>query len=261
MATPNRWGIREAGIATFYDLTTGKVKVSLQTLKTSGVETTGETVYSTGGRGNARLIGFSSTRAAKITMQDAIFDNEALAMLTGNDLINGTKIVDKQEILQTTSQKLTLSKTPVGAITTIVKLNPDGTHGEEFTLGVPASNPKEYSVSAKVLTFNTAVTDGTKFKIYYKIETASDAKTVKVTSDAFGKTFRVTLDVLVVDEYTKKLFEGQIRIPNAKFEDNFNLALDAAGDPAVLDLNLEILKDPTSTDMWELVIYDEESAK
>lgn len=51
MATPNRWGIREAGIATFYDLTTGKAKVTLTTLKTSGVETTGETVYAQGGRG------------------------------------------------------------------------------------------------------------------------------------------------------------------------------------------------------------------
>jgi len=42
MATPNRWGIREAGIATFYDLTTQKAIVSLSTLKTSGVETTGK---------------------------------------------------------------------------------------------------------------------------------------------------------------------------------------------------------------------------
>lgn len=31
----------------------------------------------------------------------------------------------------------------------------------------------------------------------------------------------------------------------------------ADGDPAVLDLNMEILKASTSTDMWELVVYDE----
>jgi hypothetical protein len=36
-----------------------------------------------------------------------------------------------------------------------------------------------------------------------------------------------------------------------------NVAAD--GDPAVLDLNLEILKSPTSSTMWELVIYDEEA--
>lgn len=48
MATPNRWSIKEAGIASFYSLSTGKAIVTLDTLKTSGVETTGETVYARG---------------------------------------------------------------------------------------------------------------------------------------------------------------------------------------------------------------------
>jgi hypothetical protein len=42
MSTPNRWAIRDAGEATFYNLTTGKPVVTLRTLKTSGVETSGE---------------------------------------------------------------------------------------------------------------------------------------------------------------------------------------------------------------------------
>jgi hypothetical protein len=48
MATPNRFAIKEAGIASFFDLTTQKAIVTLATLKTSGVETTGDTVYATG---------------------------------------------------------------------------------------------------------------------------------------------------------------------------------------------------------------------
>lgn len=173
---------------------------------------------------NARLIGFSSNRQAKITLQDAIFDNSAIAMLTGNDLVAGTKIVDKNEVQSTTSQKLSLSKTPSGAIVSVFKLNADGTNGEEYTLGTPTSNPKEFSVAGKELTFNTAVTDGSQFRIYYKVQTASDAKTIKVTADQFGKNFRVVIDVLVVDEFTKASYAGQLRIPNAKFEDNFNLS-------------------------------------
>ncbi|KON87340.1 hypothetical protein AF332_11225 [Sporosarcina globispora] len=224
MATPNRWAIKEAGIATFYDLTTGKARVTLTTLKTSGVETTGETVYARGGRGNAKLVGFSSNREAKITLQDAIFDNAAIAMLTGNDLVAGTKKVDRNEVGSVTSSKITLDKTPQGAIVSVFKLNPDGTNGEEYTLGAPASEPKAYSVVGKELTFNSAVTNGTQFRIYYQVNTATDAKTIKVTSDQFGKSFRVVLDCLVVDEFTKAAFQGQLRIPNAKFEDNFNLS-------------------------------------
>lgn len=257
MATPNRWGIREAGNVSFYSLSTGKAIVTLTTLKTSGVETTGETVYAQGGRGNARLIGFSSNRQARITLQDAIFDNSAIAMLTGNDLVNGKKTVDINEVQAVTSGKITLSKTPKGAIVSVFKLNPDGTNGDEYTLGTPTTNPKEYSVSGKDLTVNSAVANGTQFKVYYQVETATDAKTIKVTSDEFGKSFRVVMDVLVVDEYTKEAFEGQLRIPNAKFEDNFNLSFSADGDPAVLDLNMEILKSPVNTDMWELIVYDD----
>jgi hypothetical protein len=229
MATPNRFAIKEAGIASFFDLTTGKAIVTLATLKTSGVETTGDTVYATGGRGNAKLVGFSTNRAAKITLQDAIFDNKAIAMLTGNDLVAGVKKVDRNEVQSVTSNTLTLNKTPQGAIVSVFKLNPDGTNGVEYTLGTPATNPTDYSVNGKVLTFNTGVANGTQFKIYYQVNTASDAKSMKVSSDQFGKTFRVTLDVLVVDEFTKAAFQGQLRIPNAKFEDNFNLSFSADG--------------------------------
>lgn len=257
MATPNRWGIKEAGIAHFYDLVSGKAIVSLPTLKTSGVETTGETTYAVGGRGNARIIGFSSNRQARITLQDAIFDNEAIAMLTGNDLVTGAKVIDWNEVVTVASASTNLSKTPEGALVSVYKLNADGTNGEEYTLGTPASNPKEYSITAKAITFNSAEADGAQFRVYYKVETATDAKTIKVSSDKFGKSFRVVLDVLVVDEFTKEAFEGQLRIPNAKFEDNFNISLSADGDPAVLDLNMEILKAATSTDMWELVVFDE----
>lgn len=259
MATPNRWAIREAGEASFYSLVNGKAIVTLRTLKTSGVETSGETVYARGGRGNAKLVGFSSNRESRLSLEDAIFDNEAVAMLTGNDLVAGTRTIDRNEAKSVTSSKITLSKTPKGALISVFKVNPDGTNGDEITLGTPTTNTGEYSILAKELTFHSTVTNGTNIRVYYKVETASDAKTVKVTSDKFGGTFRVVIDVLVVDEFTKKAFQGQLIVPNAKFEDNFNLDFAADGDPSAMTLPLEVLKSPVNTDMWELVIYDDET--
>ena len=256
MTTPNRWAIRDCGTATFFSLTTLKPIVTLATLRTSGVKTTGETVYSRGGLGNSKLVGFSSNREAKIDLEDAIFDNKAVAMLTGNDPSVGAKTIDYQEVKATLSDAFTLTKTPSGSLLGVFKLNADGTNGVEYTLGDPA-NATEYSIAGKILTFPAATVDATKFKVYYKVATDATTTTIKVTSDQFGKTFRVVLDVLVRDEYTKADYKGQIRIPNAKFEDNFDLNFAASGDPAVLTLPLEILKDATSTDMWELVIYDD----
>lgn len=257
MATPNRWAIRDAGEATFFSLVDGHAVVTLPTLKTSGVDTKGTTVYARGGRGNAKLVGFSSDREASVKLQDAIFDNEAIAMLTGNDIVAGVKKIDVHEIITTTSQTASLTHTPVGAIISVYKVNPDGTNGAEYTLGTPVSEPLAFSLAVKVLTFNTAVVDGTKFRVYYHANTDITAKTIEVSSDMFGGSFKVVIDVLVVDEYTKEAFQGQLIVPNGKFEDNFNLSFAATGDPAVLDLTIECLKDPTSTSMWQLVIYDD----
>lgn len=247
MATPNRWAIRDAGIATFYDLTTNKPVVTLRTLKTSGLETTGETVYSRGGFGNPKLVGFSSNREAKLTLQDAIFDNKALAMLTGNALIEGATAVSRvDELVVEASDKINLTATPTGTVS-IFKVNEDGTWGEEVTSS--ASSGKEITL--------TGASQGEKVVAFYLTTTDVSAKTLKITSDQFGKSFRVVLDCIVRDEFTKADYAAQINIPNAKFEDNFNLSMAVDGDPAVLDLNMEVLKSPTSTDMWLMTIYDE----
>jgi hypothetical protein len=195
----------------------------------------------------------------KSLIDNKCFDNAAIAMLTGNDLVAGVKKVDFREVLTVTSNTVTLSKTPQGALVSVYKVNADGTNGTEYTLGTPASNATDYSISGKVITLNSGVANGTQFKVYYQINTLTDAKTIKVSSDQFGKTFRVTLDCLVIDEFSKDAYEAQLRIPNAKFEDNFNLSFAADGDPAVLDLNMEILKAATDSTMWELVIYDQDS--
>lgn len=229
MATPNQWAIKESGDVSFFDLVTGRAITTLSTLKSTSLETTGETTYSRGGRGNAKIVGFSSNRESKVVMQDAIFDNTAVSMLTGNNLLEGKKIVDINEVKTVTSNKISLSKTPKGALVSVFKVNPDGTNGQEFTLGTPATNSTDYSVATKDLTFHTSVTNATQIRVYYKAETALDAKTVKVTADQFGKTFRVSIDVNVTDIFTKKIYNGQINIPNAKFEDNFNISLSSDG--------------------------------
>lgn len=259
MSTPNRFAVRDAGSATFYKLSGNKAAIcTLNTLKTTGVTTTGETVYARGGFGNSKIVGFSSNREAKLALTDAIFDKQAIAMLTGNDLTSGAKVIPMNEILSSLSDALTLTKTPSGAITSLYKLNDDGTNGTLYTLGNPGANATEFSISDKTITLNAATADATKFRVYYNCTTDSTASTMKVSSDKFGGTFKVVLDVLVRDEYTKADYAGTLIIPNGKFEDNFELSLSSDADPSVLTLNIEILKDPTSTTMWELVIHDKD---
>jgi hypothetical protein len=261
MAVTNRWAVRDSAQATFYSLTTLKPMVTLRTLRTSGVETSGETVYARGGSGHSKLVGFSSNREARLNLEDAIFDNDALAMLTGNDIAEGAKEIHYNESLTVASNAVTLTKTPNSSgMLALYEVNTDGTNSDEILAATPATPASGYYyISGKNITLNSGeFADDTILRAYYYVNTASDAKTVKVTSDMFGGSFKVVLDCIIRDEYTKSDYAGQIIVPNAKFEDNFSFSFASDGDPAVLTLPLEVLKSPTSTDMWYMVIYSED---
>lgn len=256
--TPERFAIRDAGEWTAYEIASNKAIVTLETIKTAQMDFSGETVYSRGGFGNPKLVGFSGNKEGKLALQDALFDAHAIAMITGNELKTAAKDIDVNDKLKVTSSKVTLSKTPKGAISSIYTLNPDGTNGDEFTLGTPATNAKEFSILGKVITFHTSVVNDTNVRVYYTVTTSATAKTMSVTSDAFGGTFKLVGKVLVRDSFDGKDYPAMITIPRAKFEDAFSLGLSVDSDPAVLDLPIEMLKDPIENELWTMTIYRDE---
>jgi len=247
MSTPNRYAIREAGEATFYDIASGDAIVTLRTLKMTEVETTGETVYARGGRGNARLVGFSSDREARVTLQDAIFDNKTMAMLTGNEVLEGAKEIELIfEGVVPPGGTLSLPKT-VEKLRTAYELHADGTTNMTKIQGLTATG--------KNVTFGVA-DEGKNVRVYYTAMSDATAKTVRVTSDAFGGTFKIVVDVMVRDEFTQVDYFAQFIANRAKVEDEFSFNFSPDGDPSVLDIPMEILRSGRN-DMWELVIYDE----
>lgn len=263
MATPKRWAVREAANVTFYRLaddtaavpkySKGDPVVTLNTLKMTDVETSGETVYARGGRGNAKLVGFSSNREARVTLQDAIFDNAAMAMLTGNDIVTAATTVSLYEdLVVDAADKITITSELDLATTPNIRVYPlsGNVMGEALTVST------DYTVAGKIITIlDAGVAEGDRYRVYFDAVTGADAQTIKVTADKFGGTFKVVADVLVRDEDTKQDFYGQFIAYNAKIEDNFTFSFSPDGDPSVLDIPLEILKSPESTNMWEFVIY------
>lgn len=62
MAISNRFAVHSTALVTFYDLVTGSAITKLTTLKKADVNTSSKVVYARGGRGNPKLIGFSSDK-------------------------------------------------------------------------------------------------------------------------------------------------------------------------------------------------------
>jgi hypothetical protein len=260
MAAPNSWVIRDVPKATFVDVVSRKPLFWLSDLKTSGLDNTAETVYARGGTGNPKIVGFSSNREAKVNLENAVFDNGALALMTGNPLWTGAKSVQQREVLIVASNSVSLQFTPsngTGAIVAIYKSNPDGSHGTEINYTATTVATGQYSRAAKVITFFAGeLANGTKVIAYYNVNTDATAKTITISSDKFAGSFGLVLDAIVKSPFDQKDYLAQINIPSAKMEDNWSLTMAAEGDPSAHTMPIEILKQAGSTDFYTITLYD-----
>lgn len=253
-----RWAVRNVAKATFYDIATNKMLTYLENLKSSGIETSSETVYARGGDGNPKLIGFSSDKESKVNLSSAIFDNRAMALLTGNSIKIGAHPIYRREVLTVATAKATLPNTPKdGKLLALYVLGADGVEDQELTLATDIVGSGEYSITSKDITVDSSVEDGTKLVAYYMVDSPASSQTITVSSDAFPSAFKLVMEVLITDFYTKLTYPAQIIIPSAKMEDNWALSFEPTGDPQALDLPIEILKPANSNDMWTMTIYDD----
>ena len=267
--TPERYAIREAALFHFYEPVTNKPQFTLNTLKMTEVETTGETTYAQGGRGNGKIIGFSSDRAATVTLQDALFTNDVLAALTGNPVTEGSKILDFSYRGRTDEDGHLELPNNVEEIVAVYPLMADQQTNDRIKEVIEKTSAEEeegnyaYELVGDTLEiekYNGTEWEGveanTLFRAYYTHEVESTSKTVTVTADDFGGTFKVVGDIMVRDEdgtdHSAKFTANRVKV-----EDNFSFSASPDGDPSVLDLPLELLRDSEGI-MWSLTIHDSE---
>lgn len=257
MAIANRWAVRNVAKCSFYSLTTGKMLTYLENLKSSDISVSSETVYARGGDGNPKLLGFSSNKEAKVNLSSAIFDNRAMALLTGNNIVTAATPVYRREVLTSISDALTLGATPKDSeLLGLYLLGSDGVESTEYSKVASAPTGNQYALSSKTITLPTATVDGTQFVVYYMVTAADTTQTLTVSSDKFPAAFKLVMEVLVTDFATKALYPAQLIINSARMEDNWSLSFKPDGDPEPLSLPIEILKPANSNDMFTLKIYD-----
>ena len=76
--------------------------IYFDSLKTSSLEGQSTTVYATGGRGNARLMGWDGERTVTFTMEDALISPEGMAILMGAGLVQGSE----QDVIVHTTERV-----------------------------------------------------------------------------------------------------------------------------------------------------------
>lgn len=245
----NIFAIKDSANMTFKNKATGKplMFADYATVTTNSWEA--ERIFAMSK--STRAIGFDHSKTSTLSVTMEIFELKMLAFLNGEDgFTTGTTNVFKREVLTASATNtITLTDTPLASSLSIFKLESDNlSHGKEQTVGTPATNPDEYSISAKVVTLNsTTAPEGTKFVVYYAMTSAVTAQTLTFSANKFPKNMEVIFDTQIrdldgVDKYV------QIYYPNVQPQANFTLTLSAT-EIATLELTFDVYKDSDSDNM------------
>ena len=255
-----RYGYRDITDVSLIDLSTGLPAIFMDYLQTSSQTFGNEIVYSIGGRGAPKRVGFQSGNSMSIEMVSSVITPELLGVMFGTSVSTGVQYVPVTQKITATTHTFDLAATPYTAdLTTYpitVGYSADGTVvSQNLTKTDDSPAATEFSLSSLTITTDssTYATGGTFIVTYYKASTASN-KRVKYQSDQFAKAYKLTGYTLWKNEEDELYYPCRITIPKLQITIDGNVLNSVMdGDPTTPTLKGECLLVGNNTD---LVIYD-----
>jgi len=242
----------------------------LTNTKTSGLENTVEMVYPTGGRGNIYVGGgFAHSRRATLSVTNATFNTEVMALQSGTELFQGSTNIQYYEILTAGADgklatKFTAQGTAGSEILFLYKVDPaNGTYIKKYEQADTAAEGKfTYTTSTKEIALADAdkPLEGEMFAVTYEYKSADNAQVITVTGDGIPATVLCTAYGLAKDTCTGELFPCQVD-GMAQIDGNWNFDLSADGDPVVQNLSMEFVKGCMSSKLYDFKVYTEDEAE
>lgn len=251
MSGRTQYGFKDVLDVIFYEIGTRKPKYFFDTLKTSGLEVTNETVYAKGGRGNAKLIAWDLSKEGKMTIEDAVFTPATLELVSGLIPKEGTHTMSTREKhVVDNAGKIKLKHTPSINIGDMwiyeesddlkEEIKKDGVNLADASLTVGANYAGKYVI------------------VYYDYDSTDKAITNVIDAKHFAGTYRMVGRTVVKNRMTGLEEACQVEIPRLKFSSSVQIGFAAEGDPATFNFECEILKDTETDDMVRLTIDEDQ---
>ena len=257
-----KFSIQEIFKWAFFDLQTNRCLGWLVSLKESTLNQEATTVYATGGAGNPKLVGFSHSKMATVTLKEAIYDLNTISTITGAEVVTGsnTDVMHYDEVTITTNAGVT-TFTALGTVDAEIGyayvIGDDGAFSTELTQDAttPSASAFVYDVGTKAIT-TSGLADGTKLAMFYRVTTAASTHTVESLTSAYAKTVKAVGFGYAKDSCTNENYGCQIIMDRAKVSDTIELAITADGEPSTLPVTLEALKSCVSDKLFQMVIFE-----
>ena len=265
--TPKRFAIQQVFDILLLNPTTNALEGYINDCKTSNFNNEGTLVYPTGAKGNVYVApAFVHSKRAKLEVTHATWATELIGLQVGNTIILGSNDnavqYDKAVVSTDTAySQFTAVGTAGAEIGFVYVLRNDGTVDSILEQDAIVSAGKfTYTPGTKLITFDTAeLADGTKVSFAYKFDTGTSAQTIKIEASTKPSAVNVVAYGTVMDICTGDLYKCQIK-GFAQIDCNWSWALDAAGEPAPQNFNLEFIRQCDSDLLVETIIYNEADA-
>lgn len=183
-----RYGIKEVADLVFYEIeddgTPGAPVLYLDTLKVSTIEQGAETSYATGGKGNARLIGWDFGKEISLALEDALFSPKSLAVTMGD----GTVSEDDESIRKT----IIVTAGTAGALP---KFWTDAN-------GVKREIPVGSDLLITDETGGTVTTPVEGDKVFLTFDVPIEGQTIRIAADTYPGIYYITGDTYARNETT-----------------------------------------------------------
>lgn len=247
------YGIKEVADVTFYRID-GNNKYTpvlyLDTLKVSTIEETASSTDATGGKGNAKLITWDYGKEITITLEDALFSMESMALMHGAASLPG---VDKKG-------EVTGLKDGEKFMLRTARCLGTGTDGTDLATRVALptgidekANVTYYGPQGEKITTG-AFKEGEWYIAQWKVKAGNNVKTIEISASNFPGTYRIVGTTYARDYSTgtDKFFEFEV--PMAKMDPAQTITMQAEGDPSTFSMTMKVLR-PSDGVMMRLTAY------
>lgn len=178
----------------------------------------------------ARAVRFDHNKQGKLTTELEVFDLQWISILLGGSWAEGVvDISGRDSLTASATNTIELSATPKTGSLVIFSLKADNiAHKTKQTVGTPATNVDEYSISDTTVTLNsTTAPEGTAFVAYYLKDSESTAETIHIKTNEFPVSYEITGDAMMARKHDNVIEYVQYTLPNAKPLGNITLSLKA----------------------------------
>ena len=211
---------------TAFHVTNGNYLFTLDELQNCSIAQSLEKTDITGKQGR-KISTLKRNKAVTISGANGLVSGGLLEMQTGSDFANKETQVMWTDYLtvgadHTAETTYAAAGTSGAEIIGLYKQNSDGTLGDELTQKASSPAATEFTYSSKTITFNTAVTEGTKVVVFYKRTVTADVLANK--SDNYTQKCTLYVDATGEDK-CGYIYRVQFYIPKADFNGEFTFEM------------------------------------